>query len=130
MDAFRRDLRPADGEQHTGLVCPDCGGAIVAHAEPPSGRLIFRCRVGHIYAAEDMLVAKEQRLEEALWAAAYATEEMAAFLDDLGNRVPSLDEVDRRTRIARLLANARALRDVIANDCAVKLDNTLPTSDP
>lgn len=126
MDAFPKQITAADGEQHTGMVCPDCGGALVLRAEQPSNRLIFRCRVGHIYGAEDMLVVKEQRLEEAFWAAVYAAEEMAAFLDDLGNRIPSLEQGDRQERIARLQANARALRDVIANDRSVKLNGPAP----
>ena len=122
MEAFPRDISPSAGERHTGLVCPDCGGALAVRAEPPSNRLIFRCRVGHVYAAADMLVLKEERLEECLWTAVYASEELAAFLEDLTNRVPSLEDGERRARIARLRANAQIVRNVITNDRPVKLD--------
>jgi hypothetical protein len=105
------------------MVCPECGGALVVWVEQPGNRLIFRCRVGHVYAAEDMLIVKEQRLEEALWAAVYAAEELAAFLDDLDTRLPALDDDDRRARMTRLLANARSLRSVISNDRSVKLNS-------
>lgn len=123
MDAFPRDISPSDGERHTGLVCPDCGGALVVRAEPPRNHLVFRCRVGHVYAPEDMLILKEERLEACLWTAVYAAEELAAFLEDIDNRIPSLEDGDRRARTARLQANAQVVRNVIANDRSVKLDS-------
>jgi hypothetical protein len=122
MDAFPNNITPVDGERHTGMVCPDCGGALVVRAEGPHHHLVFRCRVGHIYGLEDMLLGKEERLEEAMWSAVYAAEELAAFLDDTGNRIPTLDDDGRRARIAHLRANARSLREVIANDRSIKLN--------
>jgi two-component system chemotaxis response regulator CheB len=121
MDAFPTDIGPEDGERHTGMVCPDCNGALGVQAEDPTGRLLFRCRVGHAYSAEEVLIGKEERLEAVLWSAVHAAEELAAFLDGADDRVASLEAEERRSRIASLRANARIIRDVIANDRPVIL---------
>jgi two-component system chemotaxis response regulator CheB len=121
MDAFAKDLTPEDGNQHTGMVCPDCHGSLTVGAEEPSSRLIFRCRVGHVYSAEDVLIGKEDALEAALWTALHALEELAAFLVDIDDGIPSLDADERTRRISSLQAHARALRDLIGKDVSIKL---------
>lgn len=43
--------------------CPDCGG--VLQPQPAEG--VLRCRVGHAWAANSLLAAQSDKLEEALW---------------------------------------------------------------
>jgi len=85
MEALPSDLALHPGEHLTGLICPDCGGNLVVVILRES-HLHFRCRVGHAYALIELLAAKEERLEAALWKAVYCFEEMAALLEDLVGR--------------------------------------------
>jgi len=62
MEPFPPELRPSDGEQRSGLICPDCGGSISVRAQG-RGLLIFECRVGHLYTTEEMLIGKEAHIE-------------------------------------------------------------------
>lgn len=65
----------ADGADLTPLTCPDCGGTLWRRDEYGAER--FRCRVGHTYSAEGLLLGKQTALESALWAAIVALEERA-----------------------------------------------------
>jgi two-component system chemotaxis response regulator CheB len=123
MDAFPVDLQPEDGERFTALICPSCSGAVVVRAENPSGRLVFRCRVGHVYSVDEVLVGKEEHLETSLWAAVHACEELAALLDDLDHRSESLSDEERHRRMAEVRAHAQIIRDVLADNRAIKLDS-------
>jgi hypothetical protein len=123
MDAFPANLTPADGEQHTGMVCPECRGAMVVKAESWPARLIFQCRVGHSYSAEEMLVGKEEGLEADLWSALHAMEELTAFLLNVDTRIPRLSGPERHRRISRLRQNSEALRALIMTDETIKLDD-------
>jgi len=86
---------------------------LVVRALHTGGALHFRCRIGHAYTEDELLTAKEQRLESHLWAAVTAFEELAALLADLG-RAP-----DRR---ARALLAGQALRQVIERDHSIVLE--------
>lgn len=57
--------------------CPECNGILWEMRE---GEILrFRCRVGHAFGAESLLVSKKEELEGALWAALRALEERAAL---------------------------------------------------
>ena len=129
MNALPRDLSPSRGEQFTGLICPDCRGSIVVRVEGPAHRLVFRCRVGHAYNADDMLIGKEDHLEASLWTAVHACEELVAFLKDLDNDVPTLSPDERHRRITKLQKNGEVLRGLITNDRALKLQQVAEAPD-
>src|SRR5688572_3805618 len=76
MYAIPPDVRSDETPRVTGLVCPDCGGSLEVQAEGHARRLSFACRVGHRFALGELLVAKEEQLEEKLWAAAAALDEL------------------------------------------------------
>lgn len=67
-------------------------------------RLLFDCRIGHIFSPPELILEKEQRLEHLLWQAVSALEELSATLRDL-----DLD-ADRRENAA---ADAEEIRAVI-----------------
>lgn len=117
MEPFPPDLQPSDGEQRSGLICPDCGGSISVRAQG-RGLLVFECRVGHLYNTEEMLIGKEAHLEHLMWAAIHAYEELADFLRTLAERSQhvTMRESERERRTEQAAANARALREIIEND--------------
>jgi hypothetical protein len=84
--------------------------------------LVFECRVGHTYSTDELLLGKEERLDERLWIAYTALEELVALLDDLDQRETSVEArrryADRRER-AR--AHAARLRPIIEENRPVAL---------
>jgi len=104
-------------------TCPECDGPLW-ELRGGDGFLRFRCRVGHAYAAEDMLEEKLETLESALWAALNTLKENA----ELSRR---LAENSRGRGHARAIANfeeraenaerqdaliSRALAEIKVND--------------
>jgi hypothetical protein len=75
------DLDAGQGERMTAVVCPSC--PVLAVVASIRGKLMFRCRVGHTFEADQLLELKEVLLEDHLWAAVTACEEFAALLRDL-----------------------------------------------
>jgi two-component system chemotaxis response regulator CheB len=65
----------------TRLTCPDCHGPIERFR---LGSITeFKCRVGHAYSSENMLIAHEDAEERALWSAVESLEEGADLVDEL-----------------------------------------------
>ncbi len=77
----------------------------------------FRCRVGHLYSPESLLVDQTDGVEKALWAAIRSMEEQAEFSD----RLADSSTQKRRPRLARRFTekaeasreNATVLRDLL-----------------
>jgi two-component system chemotaxis response regulator CheB len=66
------------------MSCPECHGVLW---EVNDSELVrFRCRVGHAYSDEALLVHQSENLEAALWTALRALEEHAALGRRLGGR--------------------------------------------
>jgi two-component system, chemotaxis family, protein-glutamate methylesterase/glutaminase len=131
MDAFPADIRSGDGEQRTGMICPDCSGSLVVRAIGDDvrdrARLVFKCRVGHAYGLGDLLVGKEEHIERTMWAAVFAYEEIAAILRDAARRdgrdADGIDDAHAQRRIERAEQIARGLRDLIDRDESIRLKN-------
>ena len=116
MSTLPGHLPPEGVDAFTGLVCPDCAGNIVLRLE--ERHPTFACRVGHAYSAEELVTGKETVLEQRLWAAVFAFEELGDLLSDLIHH-DLAQGFDRETCLARVrLARQQALvlRDVIASD--------------
>jgi two-component system chemotaxis response regulator CheB len=87
----------------TPFTCPDCGGSLWIHDEYGVRR--YRCRVGHTFSAERLLLGKREALEAALWAAVVALRERA----DLTRRiVKRLEASGRRSQVDRYLQDLSA----------------------
>jgi two-component system chemotaxis response regulator CheB len=66
------------------MACPECHGVLWEDNE--AGLVQFRCRVGHAYSAEALLVHQSEQLEVALWTALRALEENSALARRLAGR--------------------------------------------
>jgi two-component system chemotaxis response regulator CheB len=125
MDALPRDLAPGTGRRLTGVTCPDCPGSLTVEVQGHKGHLHFVCRVGHAYSVAGLLAAKEEVLEDRLWGAALALEELAALLGDLEayavRQCWAGVETLCRTRRQLLEEHALALRRLIEQDRPVEI---------
>jgi len=82
-------------EHLTSLTCPECGGTLWHHEEYGTQR--YRCRVGHTFSADNLMLGKQSVIEAALWAAIVALDERA----DLARRmVKRLENSGRTSQVA------------------------------
>jgi len=122
MRALPKDLQAGSREELTGLICPDCAGSLsVTVLFGSSVSLLYACRIGHTYSTTELLAAKEQRLEERLWAALYSFEELATLLQEMDGEQPEDGFVERhgedlRARVRSAGENARRIREILEAD--------------
>jgi hypothetical protein len=125
MFALPPSLRLDGDPQVSGLACPDCCGVLEVELQGRNGHLGFRCRIEHTYALPDLLLSKEQAVEDRLWRALTAVEELVALLRDLEARAeecwPEGGERCHSRRVA-LDVYADTLRRVIEEDRPLSLD--------
>ncbi len=100
----------------TDFTCPECGGAIREIRE--GGLLRYRCRVGHAYARDGLVAAKDDAAEDALWVALQTLQERAQMLGRMARddrergRQHAAEEYAERAREAE--QHAERLREFIA----------------
>jgi len=76
-DLIEQSKHRPDGPA-TGLTCPECSGALW---EIRDGDVVrYRCRIGHSYSEDAMLVEQGSAVEAALWTALEVLEERAELL--------------------------------------------------
>ena len=127
-----RDERPrlSMNAENTNLTCPECHG--------PLQRLTYerltelRCRIGHAYSPESVLVAHDEAEERILWSAVQTIEEGADLANQLTNSVPEglAKEFREKINIKRTLASRiRAIvEQVIAENNAASLNESEASS--
>ena len=97
------------------LTCPECGG-ILGHRRD-YGAQRFRCRAGHTFSADGLLLGKQAALESALWAAIAAPEVRADVSRRIATRLEETGRIPRSDRYRHdVLAaenRAEALRGLI-----------------
>ena len=125
MQALPGDLSRGPDPQSTNLGCPDCAGTLTVQTLGDHGHLHFLCRIGHTYGLTELLAAKEGRIEERLWTAVVAMEEMGALLDDLVTAASALGVggvVETfQQRSSSLATHARRLRELIEGERPLSL---------
>jgi two-component system chemotaxis response regulator CheB len=93
VDQQADEFALADRHQQPGLpstmTCPECHGTLWEVKDEDLVR--FRCRVGHSYNDEALLVHQSEQLEAALWTALRALEEHSALARRLAARANSRD---------------------------------------
>jgi two-component system chemotaxis response regulator CheB len=88
------DPYPDEDADISPMTCPECGGTLWLRNAYGAQR--FRCRVGHTFSFDGLMVGKQTTLEHALWAAVVALEERA----DLSQRI--MKRLESNGRLAQL----------------------------
>lgn len=100
--------------QLTSLTCPECHGTLVSIQE---GHLLrYRCHTGHGFTAKALLSGVKQTLEDSLWNAIRALEEMIMLLDQVAEAVEITDtEVagDYQTKLQQARIQLGQLRSLV-----------------
>lgn len=95
----------------SGLACPDCHGALFEIDEPSMVR--YRCRVGHAWSPEALMVAKDDEVEGALWVALRTLEERVALHHRLGRKASGAGRAHLAARGAERAREAKRSAEVI-----------------
>lgn len=113
--AFAGNDRPG---RPAAMTCPDCNGAMF---EIDDGNVIrFRCRVGHAWSPQSLLLEQVEAAEAALWAAIRTLEEKAALHRNLADRPDrvNLARQYHEERAEEADASAAVLRDLLRQPLA------------
>jgi two-component system, chemotaxis family, protein-glutamate methylesterase/glutaminase len=105
-DLIAESRRRPDGPA-TGFTCPECSGALWELRE---GELVrYRCRIGHTYSEDAMLLEQGTSVEAALWAALEVLEERAELLRTTAERrAGAHPRVRERLEVGAIDAERRA----------------------
>jgi two-component system, chemotaxis family, protein-glutamate methylesterase/glutaminase len=90
---------PSDDSDPTEMTCPECGGTL--WLRDAYGAQRFRCRVGHTFSHDGLMLGKQTALEHALWAAVVALEERADLSLRIVKRLKGTDQESRLDRYRR-----------------------------
>jgi two-component system chemotaxis response regulator CheB len=97
------------------MACPECHGVLWEVKDEELVR--FRCRVGHTYSDEALLVHQAERLEAALWTALRALEEHSALAKRLASRASDRGHVHSASVFTEQFMDAEhhasVIRDVL-----------------
>lgn len=110
----------ADGLLGTDIGCADCRGVLCVQEVGDHGWLTFRCRVGHAFSTESLLLSKENQLEESLWMTIEVLEEIAQLygaLSTLGSPGVGIPGGSlSASRLARARRHLRMLRRIVETE--------------
>jgi two-component system, chemotaxis family, protein-glutamate methylesterase/glutaminase len=99
----------------SGFTCPECHGGLWEIDDQGFPR--YRCRVGHGFSAESLLLSNRADVEMALWTAYRALEERAALLYRLADRAEErkagFTSRHFRTEAVDTRRQAEVLRDLL-----------------
>lgn len=119
----RRFSTDFDGEAlgpPSGYMCPDCNGSLM---EVGVGN--YRCRVGHAWTSDALLVAQDDEIEGALWVALRTLQEKAKLSHKLAANVGSGLMFERYRAIAEEAERAGAVLSARLSELYRKGDGEL-----
>jgi hypothetical protein len=91
----------------TDFGCSDCRGVLRVSEIGKHGWLTFKCRVGHTFSLDTLMLLKDDQLEESLWSTIEVLEEIVQLYEGLselgwiGAARPSASTVTARLETAR-----------------------------
>ncbi len=104
------------------LECPECSGVLSLHVEGAT-HARFRCQIGHVFGVDDLIAAKEERLETRLWTVFRSQQELAHLLRTVAEtaREDGHGQVEDRfrERAARAARHADEICRIIEESAAV-----------
>jgi two-component system chemotaxis response regulator CheB len=108
-DLIEQSRRRPEGPA-TGFTCPECSGALWEIREDDVVR--YRCRIGHSYSEDAMLVEQGSAVEAALWSALEVLEERAELLRRVADQRAQAHPATRRS-LERAAEEAAARAELI-----------------
>ena len=112
MRALPSSLTESRDDLITGLSCPECMGVLGVNLEGREA-LLFRCRIGHTYSMEEVVIGKEETIGKHLWAAVTALTELATFLRELVVMGRATDPAAYEQRARTAAEQERRIRAII-----------------
>jgi two-component system, chemotaxis family, protein-glutamate methylesterase/glutaminase len=110
---------PSESEERvSGLSCPDCFGVLTVRI---AGELLFTCRIGHSYSVEELIKGKERLIEEYLWSAVTAFEELKSVLTE--SQPGAERSAAFAARVRTIERQVEALRAVMADNTPTTLED-------
>ena len=97
------------------LSCPDCAGVLHIEEEGPRDHHVFCCQVGHRYAGQSLLQAKEEQLERVLWSAAVLLKQLGDAYERSFKERPGMshEQKSAQRRIREVRKQSLAMRAII-----------------
>lgn len=125
------NMREIEGDNHPGTPspfgCPDCGGVLWEIED--GGMKRYRCRVGHAFSPDTLLVTQSEHLEAALWAALRGLEEKAALSRRLAvhaqNRAHERSAAGFTAQADEAEAHARVIQQMLTGSSRLSIDDSL-----
>jgi hypothetical protein len=124
MRALPEKFRSIKGHQVTGLACPSCPGVLTVHVDDAGESFVhFRCRIGHTFSTQELLVAKEKSFEDHLWNSTTALDELANLIADLQSSPPPdiAPASNLGARRERALEQIKLIRQIIEQNQPIEL---------
>ena len=115
---------PHHGEL-TPLTFPECGGTLWRLEDYGSER--FRCRVGHAFSADGLLLGKNAAVESALWAAIVALDERAEVSRRIAVRLERAGRTERLTHYRSDIAATKAQADTLRGRVGERVEGAAMT---
>ena len=113
--------------------CPDCSGVISLDRDARTGHLRYVCQIGHVYSVEEVAVAKEDQIENAMWAVVNLLEHADLIYGDLLHEARrgklTISENSLGARIRQSEQQRRELRKLLNETRRPSLGNTEPEPD-
>ncbi len=131
MRALPDQLKTTEDEV-TGISCVECPGVLEARIEGNAVKTLhFTCRVGHVFSTNELVAGKERKLDEWLWSALLAMEELAQLLVELARHESDAHaQSSFSSRAAQLRAQAQRIRDLIDENQPIALSDGSSSATP